>query len=70
LQLGGQNFLNLGSLCESRVKVLNSSVQIRVEMALHPTRSLVISHVPPLCTTIVQRAQKIFSTVKIFFARS
>jgi len=61
LQFHGQNFPNTLFFYELRVKVLNSSVEIRVEMAARRTRSLVIPHVSPVCTIVVQRSQKILS---------
>jgi hypothetical protein len=58
LQFHGQSFLNSPFFCEPRVKVLNSSVEIRVEMAARRTRSLAIPYVSPVCTIVGQRSQK------------
>jgi hypothetical protein len=64
LQFHGQCFPKFPFFYESRVKVLNSSVQIRVEMASRHTRSLVIPHVSPVCTIVVHRARKIIFAAK------
>jgi hypothetical protein len=61
LQFHGQNFPISLFFYELRVKVLNSSVEIRVEMTARRTRSLVIPHVSPVCTIVVHRSRKILS---------